>query len=130
MSADLDLIRRAANQMRAENGPVDQRSRCSCEDDGETFTDHWFDRSICPEPCGMMHDICCECGYPKGGCQAMADARSKGGRLADSWLAVADLLTCHADGIERTWSQHATDTWPEPYRRSLAVARAFLKEDA
>jgi len=22
----------------------------------------WFDRSICPEPCGTMHDYCVKCG--------------------------------------------------------------------
>lgn len=24
--------------------------------------DTWFDRSICPEPCGSMHYVCSDCG--------------------------------------------------------------------
>jgi hypothetical protein len=24
--------------------------------------DAWFDRVICPEPCGMMHTYCADCG--------------------------------------------------------------------
>lgn len=31
--------------------------------------DTWFDRSICPEPCGAMHTICSDCGFIFGGCQ-------------------------------------------------------------
>lgn len=25
-------------------------------------TEWWFDRTICPEPCGTMHYYCTECG--------------------------------------------------------------------
>ncbi|SOE25645.1 hypothetical protein [Streptomyces sp. OK228] len=28
----------------------------------------WFDRSVCPEPCGSMHDRCTRCGRAVGGC--------------------------------------------------------------
>ena len=30
--------------------------------------DEWFDRTICPEPCGMMHYYCTECGEPQDRC--------------------------------------------------------------
>jgi hypothetical protein len=30
--------------------------------------DTWFDRSICPEPCGTMHTRCVDCGRPVDGC--------------------------------------------------------------
>ncbi len=30
--------------------------------------DVWFDRTICPEPCDMMHDRCTECGKVIGYC--------------------------------------------------------------
>lgn len=25
--------------------------------------DSWFDRSICADPCGMMHSYCTDCGH-------------------------------------------------------------------
>lgn len=28
----------------------------------------WFDRSICPDPCGWMHYRCNDCGRVQGGC--------------------------------------------------------------
>lgn len=30
--------------------------------------DSWFDREICPEPCGTMHDRCTDCGVAVDGC--------------------------------------------------------------
>lgn len=36
---------------------------CDCGSD-----DNWFDRSVCPEPCNMMHTRCSDCGRPLGGC--------------------------------------------------------------
>lgn len=30
--------------------------------------DWWFDRTICPEPCGMMHMRCDVCGCPLEHC--------------------------------------------------------------
>jgi hypothetical protein len=33
-----------------------------------THPDTWFDRSLCPEPCGAMHDRCTTCGEVVGGC--------------------------------------------------------------
>jgi hypothetical protein len=26
--------------------------------------DTWFDRELCPPPCGWMHDRCVKCGLP------------------------------------------------------------------
>ena len=31
--------------------------------------DTWFDRTLCPEPCGSMHDRCTECGVVLGRCR-------------------------------------------------------------
>lgn len=42
--------------------PEDPRAaRCAHQDS-------WFDRSVCPEPCGSMHDRCTACGEILGGC--------------------------------------------------------------
>ena len=30
--------------------------------------DSWFDRTICPDPCGSMHHVCTECGLPTDEC--------------------------------------------------------------
>lgn len=35
--------------------------------------DMWFDRSICPEPCGSMHDRCNNCLTTMGGCVLESD---------------------------------------------------------
>lgn len=29
---------------------------------------NWFDRTLCPEPCGKMHTCCRECGAILDGC--------------------------------------------------------------
>ena len=84
-------LRRAAAEIRAENVVRDGELFCRCEDDG-AWTDHWFDRSICPEPCGMMHDICVECCRIKGRCLVAETGRENGNRISTAWLAVADLL--------------------------------------
>jgi len=33
-----------------------------------THENTWFDRNICPEPCGQMHYICEDCGQIAGTC--------------------------------------------------------------
>jgi len=33
-----------------------------------THPDSWFDRTLCAEPCGSMHDRCTECGAVLGYC--------------------------------------------------------------
>lgn len=38
-----------------------------CRKCGST-KDTWFDRMICAEPCGSMHDRCAECGASTGHC--------------------------------------------------------------
>lgn len=111
-------LRTAAAKLREVPAPF----RCGCEDDGETFTDHWFDRSICPEPCGSMHDICVECGYPKGGCMVATAERQPSPRD----LATSDWLEAEAGRVERNnasdydWTGHP----------ALAVADAVLAEVA
>lgn len=32
------------------------------------FEDVWFDRSVCPAPCGAMHHRCTDCGRAQGHC--------------------------------------------------------------
>lgn len=39
-------------------------------------TDSWFDRSICPEPCGSMHERCSHCGKALGHCRLEDGAAS------------------------------------------------------
>ena len=34
----------------------------NCKHEGDT----WFNRSICAEPCGYMHDVCADCGAALG----------------------------------------------------------------
>ncbi|KAB2809237.1 hypothetical protein F9L07_19545 [Pimelobacter simplex] len=139
MTADLDLIRRAANQMlelaeAATSGPwaVAQSG----------YLDHWATVvRVHDEPAKALPLLAVDLIGGRRSKKLLEEGKGFHAVLSHGdaehiahWdpvttLAVADLLTCHADGIERTWSQHATDAWPEPYRRSLAVARAFLKED-
>lgn len=33
-----------------------------------THPNEWFDRSICPDPCGSMHYYCTDCGKRMGRC--------------------------------------------------------------
>lgn len=66
---------------------------CTCEADGETFTDHWFDRSICPEPCGSMHDVCVECGRIKGGCPLETAGQTRENAVG---VLLRSVLTTHA----------------------------------
>lgn len=35
----------------------------ACEHPG-----HWFDRTVCPEPCAVMHSRCIKCQAAIGGC--------------------------------------------------------------
>ncbi len=50
-----------AEQLAAEQAIA--RTKC-----GADAGQNWFDRELCPEPCGSMHTRCIECGYPQGGC--------------------------------------------------------------
>jgi hypothetical protein len=47
----------------------DLTERFPCCKDG----DIWFDRTLCPKPCGSMHDRCDACGRAVDGC-AIEDA--------------------------------------------------------
>lgn len=58
-------LRRAAEQLRTPR-IVDF---CSCK-----RRDSWFDRSICPDPCGSMHDVCINCGMVIGRCSWRLEA--------------------------------------------------------
>lgn len=151
----VDLLTRAAAKVREGNGPIDPRTACTCEDDGETFTDHWFDRTICPEPCGTMHDVCNECGFPKGGCLVAEAGKGAITQERKNWLLVADWLEAEAHTIasmkpfadlvgmtihhesgndarveigrtnDGDWRMHARTD-----SFALAVARSILREEA
>jgi len=38
--------------------------------------DTWFDRTICPEPCGTMHTYCSDCGVHLGYCPHYPNERN------------------------------------------------------
>ena len=119
-NADIEVLREAAALIRK---PSNADNGCHCEDDGETFTDHWFDRTICPEPCNTMHDICVECGRPKGGCAFAAEV----GKPTPFRLALADWLESTANDVEHVHTPiyNLTST---TVARAVAVARTYLGE--
>lgn len=100
-------------------------SACMCPED----TDHWFDRSICPDPCGSMHDICNECGHPKGGC-ALDPVRAQNTNVLHDLL---DLLAeAHAPVVDdegNAWCDTCFDentsfsTWSWPCRFYTAAEK-------
>lgn len=101
-----ERLRQAAERLRE----VPDSIGCRCAEPGDV----WFDRSICPEPCGSMHDICNDCGYPLGGCLA-ADLAAMPSAYD---LAVAAWLE---------WMTHL-EVHGESTARALAVADAVLGE--
>lgn len=46
--------------------------------------DTWFDRSVCPEPCGAMHTRCTACGTALGGCPLDAAPANRTGEAGDA----------------------------------------------
>lgn len=115
MSAE--LLRRAAALMREDWKAEFTAEFCQCGESG-----HWFDRSICPEPCGSMHNICTDCGRIKGHCLVAVESGKTSTRLARSWLAVADWLGACAAVLDA--SPGATKA------HALSVASAYLGESA
>lgn len=113
MSAE--ILREAARLMREDNPARSSALFCECE-----VSDHWFDRSICPEPCGSMHDVCIDCGRVKGYCAVAVEGRANGDRLSATWLAMADLLDAHVDRIE------ATGFVGHQHGRLVTLARTYL----
>jgi hypothetical protein len=124
MSAE--VLREAAALMREEHALRDDSTECRC--DGETSD--WFDRSICPEPCGSMHYVCNECLGIKGRCSVASRGVVNGNRLAAAWLAVADLLDAAAGRAESKVARGGLSSavWSHEIR-ALAVARAYLGAD-
>lgn len=49
-------------------------SATTCPDCVADAGDNWFDRSICPEPCGSMHTRCAKCGGAYGACPFEEDS--------------------------------------------------------
>jgi hypothetical protein len=83
--------------------------KCVC---GAPADDHVFDRSICPEPCGMMHYYCAQCGAlsPFETCPHEEEGKGVGAR----------------DDLERIWRrvQLGKDVTADDAGRLLAVVKA------
>lgn len=47
---------------------ADWAKTVTCARCGHPSDDTWFDREVCPEPCGMMHTRCKGCGTDADGC--------------------------------------------------------------
>jgi hypothetical protein len=61
--------------MRIHNAMASDRERCQ-------HPDSWFDRAICPEPCGSAHNRCSRCGSAVNGCifeEGMSEPQAKPG---------------------------------------------------
>lgn len=82
-SALAEMLRAAASRLR-EPRVV---SFCDCG-----RRDSWFDRSVCPDPCGSMHDVCTNCGHVIGHCSWRLEAAQPKPRD----LALAAWLEQHA----------------------------------
>lgn len=68
---------------------------CIC---GETTDDTWFDRTVCPEPCGGMHVRTVCCGRIVGGCankvQPLEPQMRGTGTVIHLCVCCADRLPC------------------------------------
>lgn len=124
MSAE--VLRQAAALMR-EQWPVRDKGEsvhCQCDPPRE----HWFDRSVCPEPCGSMHNICGECGRVDGYCPVAVMGEVQGGRYTAAWRYVAGWLEREADDYGRRQTSRmfgGGEMFPlDP--DALAVATAYL----
>lgn len=83
-------LRQAAETLRRVSEPEVCRNRSH-------ESDYWFDRTVCPEPCGMMHNRCNRClrtvgqecsveaaeAMPSARDLALADWLERTARLAD-----------------------------------------------
>lgn len=115
--------------MREEWTPCTDPVHCDCTPE----PDGWFDRSVCPEPCGSMHTICGDCGRVQGYCGVAVVGRQQSDRYGAAWLAVADSLEVYADeewpycdcgDIECTYGPCLAQ------RQALTVARTYLGRDS
>lgn len=116
-----DLLREAAAKVREENVVRGAATFCACGDSPD-----WFDRSICPEPCGSMHYVCEVCTLIKGWCAVALSGRAEYDRRAASWLAVADWLDATAEHSEKRGLHLQTHVGAS----ALAVATAYLGRDS
>jgi len=55
-------------------------SRCHCGS-----RDVWFDRTVCPDPCGAMHTCCADCGRPLDPCLLDATALDQATRVIEDF---------------------------------------------
>jgi hypothetical protein len=60
------------------------------EDECRHEAGSWFDRTLCAEPCGKMHDRCGDCGEPLDSCHIRAQSYFT--RHLDTYACVADRL--------------------------------------
>lgn len=131
MSAE--TLREAARLMRNDWSERGDARFCQCEE-----SDVWFDRTICPEPCGSMHNVCTECGRIKGYCPVAVDDSLNADRLARTWQAVADWLDDTAAGWPWDGEEPGVVDWDGDRitfsesvdSRALAVATAYLGQPA
>jgi hypothetical protein len=63
LSAAVDIAERVMGAADYARGAPQRAREAACP-----HTDEWFDRTICPEPCGSMHYYCTECGKRMDGC--------------------------------------------------------------
>lgn len=113
-------LRRAAAAIRDGKTVDSTPTECVCDPE----PDHWFDRSICPEPCGSMHNICVDCGRVQGRCLVGESSRTNGNREALAWLAVADWFEATAEHVER----RALHLQTQMGSAAVSAARAYLND--
>jgi hypothetical protein len=93
-----------------------------CPKCGGDGGDNWFDRSICPEPCGMMHTRCSNCGHALDNCpfdsaaeqpehddyarEQLAKAREAGERMNEAGEKVVASLRDAAQSLRAEQPEH------------------------
>ena len=134
-STTADQLRAIAADMRATT----PGRLCTCEESG-----HWFSRSICPEPCGSMHDICVDCSLVKGGCAIEAEAGEPStldlalaawiSEQADRWDRMVADTTRGSAGVDQPPAVHfgrpekAAAAADSAFRHAIAVAVAWKEQ--
>lgn len=55
----------------------------------------YFDRTVCPEPCGMMHSYCATCGNPADPCPHRHEAQHGEVQVLARGVATAASTVCY-----------------------------------
>lgn len=95
---------------------------CKCDDD----TNQWFDRSICPEPCGMMHTIHNYCGRHIGYCAVEAAPPSVVTLEPDVVLALLDRVRVAEGAVARV--REFQFGWEVAAEQNLVAAGGTARE--